>query len=127
MACFINIGDDAELIIPDGVTEIGYHPFISTHDFDSVSIPKTLVKIPWNTFKQCKAKSINVDKDNPKYYSTDGCLIDKETGTLVWAFATTSIPNDNTIKIIASYAFAMREDLESIVLHDSIQTISYML
>lgn len=119
------IGESSELIIPDGVTEINYNPFDSVHDFDLVFIPKTLVKIPGDVFRECTAKNINVDKDNPRYYSKDGCLIDRETGTLVWAFAATNIPDDNSIKNIASYAFARRDDLESVVIPDSVQTINY--
>ena len=119
------IGESSNLIIPDGVIEIHYNPFASVHDFDLISIPKTLVKIPGDVFRECTAKNINVDKDNPKYYTKDGCLIDRETGTLVWAFTATNIPDDNSIKNIASYAFARRDDLKSVVIPDSVQTINY--
>ena len=84
-----------------------------------------MVKIPGDVFRECTAKNINVDKDNPKYYTKDGCLIDRETGTLVWAFTATNIPDDNSIKNIASYAFARRDDLKSVVIPDSVQTINY--
>lgn len=117
------IGESSTLVIPDGVTEIGYNPFVSVHDFEAIIIPKTLINIPLYTFTECTTKSINVDKDNPKYYSKDGCLIDRETGTLVWAFAATSIPDDQSIKEIGYGAFARRKDIERIVIPDSITTI----
>lgn len=117
------IGKSNNLIIPEGVTKIDYNCFVSVHDFDLILIPKTLVQIPLYTFTDCTAKSIKVDEDNPKYYSKDGCLIDRETGTIVWAFTATSIPEDPSIKEIGHRAFAGRSDIESMVIPDNITKI----
>ena len=68
-------------------------------------------------------KEINVAEDNPKYYTKDGCLIDKETGTLVWAYATNTIPCDNTIHKIGPQAFYGRKDLERIEIPDNIAEV----
>jgi hypothetical protein len=119
------LGESSNLIIPEGVVEIDYNPFVSVRDFDLILIPKTLVNIPKHIFTECTTKSIHVDKDHPKYYSKDGCLIDKETNTLVWAFAATSIPNDNSIKEIGRRAFAKRKDIEKIEIPDSITKIGW--
>jgi hypothetical protein len=59
---------------------------------------------------------IEVDEANPKYYSKDGCLIDKETDTLVWCYSGNVIPNDISIKKIGPNAFMNREDLNNIVI-----------
>lgn len=116
-------GNDTTLIIPDGVTEIGYRPFWSKKEFESIVIPNTLVKISDSIFEYCKVKEIIVAEDNPKFISKCGCLIDKETGTLVWGYAANAIPCDDSIHKIGPKAFWNREDLENIVIPDNITDI----
>ena len=117
------VGDDTELVIPDGVTEIGYNPFWGRNEFESIVIPSALVKIPSTMPEHCKVKKIVVSEDNPQYYTKDGCLIDKETGTLVWAYAANAVPSDDSIRKIGPEAFWNREDLENIVIPDNITEI----
>ena len=117
------IGHDKDLIIPEGVIELGYRALGYEREFNSITIPSTLVKIYHTLSEHCKVKEINVAEDNPKYYTKDGCLIDKETGTLVWAYATNSIPCDNTIHKIGPQAFYGRKDLERIEIPDNIAEV----
>lgn len=117
------VGHDVELIIPDGVTELGWNIFGEKREFESLAIPSTLIKIPYTMFEFCKVKKINVAEDNPKYYTKDGCLIDKETGTLVWGYAATDIPCDDSIHKIGPQAFWDRDDLENMIIPDNITEI----
>ena len=117
------IGHDKELIIPEGVTELGYNVFWNVREFDSITIPSTLVKIYYTLSEHCKVKVINVSEDNHKYYTKNGCLIDKETGELVWAYAANSIPCDDSIHKIASRAFSGHKDIEHIVIPDNITEV----
>ena len=117
------IGHDKDLIIPEGVIELGCRALGYKREFNSITIPSTLVKIYHTPLEFCKVKEINVAEDNPKYYTKDGCLIDKETGTLVWAYATNTIPCDNTIHKIGPYAFYGRKDLERIEIPDNIAEV----
>ena len=113
-------GNDNRLTIPDGVIEIGYRPFWNKKEFESIEFPNTLVKISDSIFEYCKVKEIIVAEDNPKFISKSGCLIDKETGTLVWGYAGTEIPRDDSIQKIGPNAFCYREDLENITIPDNI-------
>lgn len=81
------VGHDTDLIIPEGVTKLGWEMFCERMKFESITIPSTLIEIPFTVFEDCQTKRINVAENNPKYYTNDGCLIDKETGTLVWGYA----------------------------------------
>ena len=117
------MGNDSKLIIPNDVTEIRGNPFLGRKEFETIEIPSTLVKIPELIFSCCQAKEIIVAESNPKYYTKDGCLIDKETGTLVWGYAAIEIPRDDSIRKIGPNAFCYRDDLENIVIPDNITSI----
>lgn len=119
------IGHDKELVVPEGVIELGYNAFGDGREFESITIPSTLVKIYHTISEHCKTKEINVAEDNPKYYTMDGCLIDKETGTLVWAYAANTIPCDDSIHKIGPQAFYGRKDLEYIAIPDNITEVGY--
>ncbi len=117
------VGNDTKLIIPDGVTKLAYPAYWTKKEFDIIVIPKTLVEFDEHFFVFCKTKDFIVAEDNPRFYSKDGCLIDKETQTLVWGYAATDIPHDASISKIGSYAFYNREDLEKITIPDNIVEI----
>ena len=117
------IGHDKELIIPEGVTELGYNVFWDVREFDHITIPSTLTKIYHTLSEHCRVKEVNVSEDNPKYYTKNGCLIDKENGELVWAYATDTIPCDDSIHKIGFQAFYGRKDLEHIEIPDNITEV----
>ena len=97
--------------------------FADKHQLESITIPKTLIIFPSNIPKYWKTKRIEVDEANPKYYSKDGCLIDKETNTLVWCYSGNVIPNDVSIKKIGTNAFMNREDIKSILIPNGVEEI----
>ena len=116
-------GKDTDLIIPDGVCEVGRCVFDDSREFESISIPNTLVKLPSTLFGCCKVKELNISKDHPKYYVKDGCLIDKESGTVVWGYASHIIPIDERIHGIGEQAFINREDIKNIEVPNNITEI----
>ena len=117
------VGNDIDLIIPEGVTEVSGDPFWREKKFETIVIPNTLVKISDSMFARCKVKEIKVSKDNPKYYTKNGCLVDKETQELVWAYVANAIPCDDSIHKIGSQAFYGRKDIEHIEIPDNITEV----
>ena len=116
-------GSDTNLVIPDSVTKIDLEQFADKHQLESITIPKTLINFPCNIPKFWKTNRIEVDDANPKYYSKDGCLIDKETNTLVWCYTGSVIPNDGSIRKIGTNAFMNREDIKSILIPNGVEEI----
>ena len=117
------VGHDKALTIPEGVATLGYNALGYEREFESITIPSTLVKIYHTISEHCKVKEITVAEDNPKYYTKNGCLIDKETGELVWAYAANTIPCDDSIHKIGPQAFYGRKDIEHIVIPDNIAEV----
>lgn len=90
--------------IPAGVTEIGTAAFDCCTAMTSISIPSTVTKICGSAFVNCyKLEDINVDADNPAYYTDGGCLIERASGTLVFGRIGCTIPT--AVKIIGTSAF----------------------
>lgn len=116
-------GSDKNLVIPESVTEISLDHFSDQQQFESITIPKALTNFRSNIPEYWKVNRIEVDEANPKYYSKDGCLIDKETDTLVWCYSGNVIPNDISIKKIGTNAFMNREDIKSILIPNGVEEI----
>ncbi len=95
------------IVIPDGVTSIYMSAFSDRKNTKSITLPKTLDELDWdNTFRYCTSlENVYVDKDNPKYYSINGSLVDRSTKTLVWANSDFEIPDDGSIERIGTGAF----------------------
>ena len=74
--------DLKNVIIPEGVVQIGFFAYYQLDNAESIHIPSTLTKLtsPFNSFP--KLKSITVDENNPKYCSIDGVLYSKD-GTVL--------------------------------------------
>ena len=98
------IGDGKEVVIPekiDGhdVTELGWYVFYKK-DVISIVIPKSITEIPRvNPFRFCKHLiNIEVNEDNTKYDSRNGCnaIIDSLTGEIITACNSTTIPEGVT-------------------------------
>lgn len=117
------LGKNNNIIVPDGVTEIGSNPFKGCSMIENIKIPKTVEKISCIDFDCCFVKHIEVDEDNPKYYTRDGLLVDRETQTLVWAYAGNTIPSDGSVKKIGANAFCGRTDIRVITIPDVVSTI----
>ena len=73
------------------------------------------------SFEGCSnLAAIEVDENNAKYVSINGCLIEKDTGTLILGTTESIIPN--SVKKIASYAFAL-SNVSEIVIPETVECI----
>ena len=65
--------------IPSGITKLARHCFRDCNFIKEINIPATCVDIDWHAFEKLDSVlSYNVDKDNPKYTSFDGCIYSKD-------------------------------------------------
>ena len=130
------------IVIPDGVTSIGDYVFSHCSSLESIVIPNSVTSIGNSAFSGCSSltsvvigdgvtsidcsfygcnavKNIEIDKNNPKYYSESNCIIEKDTYTVIKGFGNTM---PNYIKHIEYRAFAGC-NFESIVIPDSVISI----
>lgn len=98
-------GKDGIVIIPDCVTVVGTHSL--GYYVKKVVFPASVIKIePVPFICNMRLEEIEVDKDNPFYYSQDNCLIERPTKKLIKATTLSVIPQDGSVTTIAEYAFA---------------------
>lgn len=72
------------------------------HEVDLQTIHK-------NMFAYCgggKQYELFVDPNNPVYYSTGNCMIERETGKIVFGTAESKLPQDGSVRSIGTGAFA---------------------
>lgn len=83
-----------EFAIPDTVEKLAFDAFYGCGELTKISIPAGLTRLGADAFNGCTSVlEYVVDKDNPDYKSTDGCLI-KKTGFLV------SVPNGREMVVV---------------------------
>ncbi len=80
-------------------------------------------------------EKIEVEEGNPVFYMKDGCLIDRNTKTLVLAEIGAAIPADGSIEHIGEYAFCHRAKIDSfyhgvkidhlLIIPDGVKTIGF--
>lgn len=115
-------GKETNLVIPEDVKEIADEA-LRRREFDSLTIPKSLVKMSASSMVGCKVKKLFVAEDNPKYYVENDMLIDRETATIVWGYGGDEIPIDGSVEKIGKSAFLDRRDIEKLVIPDTITEI----
>lgn len=107
--------------IPDSVTEIGDEAFGDCPNLQSIEIPDSVTRINHSAFSGCNnLTSIIVSKNNPKYESTNNCMLTKGGKELVLC-RSHNIPDGVTT--IGSAAFDGCTSFQSIVIPDSVTSI----
>ena len=112
------------VVIPDGVSSIGFAAFAFCPSLESVSIPASVTSIGDAVFASCPAlASILVHEDNPNYDSRNDCnaVIETASNTLVAGCKNTVIPSD--VASIGTYAFYENTSLENIVIPEGVTNI----
>ena len=112
----------SETEIPPSVKSIEFFAFCGLLQMTDIRIPASVLDVRNGAIVECPClTNIEVDKKNPKYYVKDGCLIDKDTKTLVCGSAFSNIPYDVTS--IADYAFRGMSSAKSIVIPSNVEKI----
>ena len=110
------------------VTEIEGGAFHRCKKITSITIPDSVISIGSRTlygiFYGCsELESICVENGNTKYHSSENCLIETESKTLIAGCKNSVIPNDGSVISIGISAFAGCSGLTGITMPDSIMSI----
>lgn len=135
-----------EIEIPNSVTEIGYNAFWGCPGLSQLEIPNSVTTIGSNAFRDCSGitdfrfpksvlaigngvlagcsnlESIVVQENNTAFVSVDNCLLDKESGTVLFAGCKNSIIPQSVTKI-EDAAFEDIISLTSIIIPDNVVEI----
>lgn len=102
--------------IPDTVKNIGYGAFNSC-GIETIHIPKSVTDIHAEAFgNMSNLRKISVAPDNPRYYVSGNCLIDRDTCRLIRGCADSVIPADGSVTIIGPNSFSSCTELREITL-----------
>ena len=124
---FLNGEEVKDLVIPNGVTSIGYEAFGGLSDLTSVSIPSSLTSIGYRAFEGCSGlTSVHISDiaawcniefgDQPLCYAGHLFLNGEEVKDLV-------IPN--SVKSIGDNAFCNCSGLTSVTIPNSVTSIGF--
>lgn len=123
--------EGTDFTVPEGVTTLGTSAFGWNDQLETITIASTVVSLPRQDKiinGSTKIKAIYVEDGNPKYGSTNGFLVDLETGTLM-AFPPAN--TDETIVIDGSivknvpnnyFSYAVA-NLKNIIFTEGVETI----
>ena len=120
---------DTVLVIPathegKAVTAIMDGAFLGNDTLTAVVIPASVTEMGWNPFAACtNLRNITVAEGNPKYHSAGDCLIETETGTVIFGCNGSVIPTDGSVKVIGATAFMGCTELTSVTIPASVETI----
>ena len=117
--------DVREVVISEGVEEIGRGAFKGCRSMTKLSIPASVDKIGKEFLSGCgRLNDVMVAEANPYYCTRDVFLIDKLTKTLVRAFGTprkVDVPAD--IRVIGAGAFSFMDSIVSLTVPDTVERI----
>lgn len=119
-----------DIEIPEGVIEICNDTFNDCKNLNSIKFPSTLKTIKHSGklyFTNCpNLTNISVDSENTVFHSKGNCIIETATKTLVSALPNCVIPDDGTVRKIASFLF-YSSPIENIVIPNGIRTLGEYL
>lgn len=121
-------GTDAEVYIPESVTEISSTAFAHNLTVTSVTVPGTTTKIDTAAFTGCtNLQTITVAEDNPAYLSVEGVVFSGDGKTLL------AYPAGNTqaeytvpsfVETVASSAFTWNSHLTTVHISEGVTTVA---
>ena len=111
-----------EINIPNSVVSIGSYAFSSFWKITAFRIPESVTYLGPGFIWACsKLVTLEVDENNPVYYSESNAIIERETKKLIQGTKTTIIPED--IIVIGERAFLAVENQGQLVIPQSVISI----
>lgn len=113
-----------ELVIPDGVEEVGRWALSYMRQLEKVTIGAGMTKLSAFCFDcDLALAKIAVAPANPKYYAEQNCLIEKETGRVIFCGNQLTIPD--SARILGSFCIRWWSSgiMEEVRIPSSITTI----
>ena len=108
------IGSETDIIIPQGVKEIGDKAFYYKMDIQSIDIPDTVERIGQNAFGGCeKLRSIRIPNGVTKI----------EDSTFSWCRSLENIKIPNSVKSVGKSAFFYCASIKRIVIPENVKEI----
>lgn len=116
--------------LPETVQTIGDRAFFDCHKLFSINIPAAVQEFKSGSYgpqvfgNTYALESITVDENNPYYFASNNCLIDKRNNTLIAGCKNSIIPSDGSVTIIGESAFWGCKGLTSIEIPSSVTKIN---
>ncbi|MBQ4119108.1 MAG: leucine-rich repeat protein [Clostridia bacterium] len=123
---YLNGSIITNLVIPEGVTNIGDHAFNYCTGLTSITIPNSVTNIGEHAFYACPLQNISVSSENENFSSVDDVLFNKDKTELILyprQKAETSYSIPNSVMYIGNYAFAYCSNLTDITIPYSVTNI----
>ena len=120
-AFYISVGIE-KIIIPEGVEIIEDGAFWYCVGVRELHIPASVTYIG-NGAIPGNAMILTVDEDNTVYHSAGNCIIETATGRLIGGCSGSVIPNDGSVKVIATLSFIGARRLNSLTIPESVEKI----
>ncbi len=141
------IGKDTHVVIPSGVTHIGYCAFRDCRALERVELPDSVVSVDGFAFARCSnlrslylpssvtsfhgtalsecssLTSLVVAPENTVYHSRGNCVIQTAKTRLVAGCKTSVIPDDGSVTVIAMGAFSTRVGLAAVVIPNTVRVL----
>ncbi len=118
-------GEKIESItLSDSITTISAGAFAGCTNLKKLIIGAGVRNFNPSVLKDCPSlESIEISPENTMYSAVNGCIINKNTKTLVSALASAQIPSDGSVETIAAGAIANLQSLISLVIPEGVKTI----
>ena len=113
--------------IPGSVRKIGSDVFLGCDKISEIFLPDSLEEIDPGLGRCANLDILRVSENNPKFDSRDNCnaIIETATGTLVYGFEKSTIPN--SVKIVGPNAFSRCASLTDVQIPSSVTLIGQVL
>ena len=116
--------DSKEIVVPDGITEIGPLIFAGCIDLTTVRLPGSVEKINPTAFQDCiNLHEIVLAEENQSFVYEYGLLMDKQKTMVVFATDAEFIVVPDGIEKIGNRAFSFCKSLCNLQLPDSVRYV----